>query len=64
MYFITIGFVFYGANVINTAMVRDLGMDRKTLGAGFALFHLMQSGLSAPFAAMLINRKGISSPWH
>lgn len=59
VYFITIGFVFYGANVINTAMVRDLGMDRKTLGAGFALFHLMQSGLSAPFAAMLINRKGI-----
>ena len=59
VYFITVGFIFYGANVINTAMVRDLGMDRKTLGAGFAFFHLIQSGLSAPLAAMLINRKGI-----
>ncbi|MBN2283339.1 MAG: MFS transporter [Deltaproteobacteria bacterium] len=59
VYCINVGFVFYGANVINTLMVQDLAMSRKTLGAGFALFHLIQSGLSAPFIAYLINRRGI-----
>jgi len=59
VYLINVGFVFYGSNVINTAMVQDLGMSRKTLGAGFALFHLIQSGLSAPFVAMIINRRGV-----
>lgn len=59
IYLINIGFVFYGSNVINTSMMQELGMSRKTLGAGFALFHLIQSGLSAPLIAFMINRKGI-----
>lgn len=59
IYLINIGFVFYGSNVINTSMVQALGMSRKTLGAGFALFHLIQGGLSAPLIALMINKKGI-----
>jgi MFS family permease len=59
IYLINIGFVFYGSNVINTLMVQELGMSRKTLGAGFALFHLMQSGFSAPLIAFMINKKGV-----
>ena len=59
IYLINIGFVFYGSNVINTSMIQELGMSRKTLGAGFALFHLIQSGLSAPLIAFMINKKGI-----
>jgi len=58
IYFINIGFVFYGSSVVNTFMVLEMGFDRKTLGGGFALFHYM-SGLSAPLAAFIINRKGI-----
>ncbi len=59
IYLVNIGFVFYGSNVINTSMTQELGMSRKTLGAGFALFHLIQSGLSAPLIAFMINKKGI-----
>lgn len=59
IYFINIGFVFYGSNVVNTAMVQALGMSRKSLGAGFALFHMLQSGLSAPLVALMLNRKGV-----
>ncbi|MGC9325241.1 MAG: MFS transporter [Desulfomonilia bacterium] len=58
IYFINIGFVFYGSSLINTFMVLEMGFDRKTLGGGFALFHYV-SGLSAPLAAYVINKKGI-----
>lgn len=58
IYLINVGYAMYGASVVNTFMIKDLGMSRKTLGTGFALFSLFQ-GLPGALIAMMINKKGI-----
>lgn len=55
---INIAFPFYGASVINTYMAVEFNLDRKILGLIFTAFTLM-SGLSAPLAALIINRAGV-----
>ena len=58
IYLINVGYAMYGASVVNTFMIKDLDMSRKTLGLGFALFMLLQ-GLPGSLIAMMINKKGI-----
>lgn len=43
----------YGAGVINPVMMKDLGLDRSTLGLGFTVFVLV-AGFSAPIAAKFV----------
>ncbi len=59
IYFTNLGFVYYGGSVINTFMVKSLGLSRETLGLGFTIFLLMQGGLLGPIIAPVINRRGI-----
>ncbi len=59
IYFTNLGFGYYGGSVINTFMVKSLGMDRKTLGLGFTVFLFMQGGIMGPVIAAVINRKGV-----
>ena len=58
IYLINVGYAMYGASVVNTFMIKDMEMSRKTLGLGFALFMLLQ-GLPGALIAMMINKKGI-----
>lgn len=59
VYFTNLGFVYYGGNLVNTFMIKDLGMNRATLGLGYTIFMFLQGGLMGPAIAAAINRKGI-----
>lgn len=55
--FVNLAFTNYGAGVINAFMVKDLELDRSTLGLGFSVFALTQ-GFSAPIIARIVNSIG------
>jgi MFS family permease len=56
--FINLAFPAYGSSVINAVMIRDLGLDRRTLGLMVSVYMLM-SGLPGPLVAMVVNRFGV-----
>jgi MFS family permease len=56
--FINLAFPIFGSSVLNSVMMRDLNLDRKTLGFLFSLFSLM-SGLPGPLVAVCVERFGI-----
>jgi len=53
-----LGFPAYGGPVINTAMARELGFSRETLGL-ITTFYIIMSGLPGPVVAMAVNRFGV-----
>ncbi|HDP81383.1 MAG TPA: MFS transporter [Spirochaetes bacterium] len=59
VYFTNLGFVYYGGNLVNTFMVKELGMSRSTLGLGYTIFMYLQGGFMGPLIALVINKKGI-----
>jgi MFS family permease len=56
--FVNLAFPMYGSSVINTAMMSDLNLDRRTLGFIFSLYTIM-SGLPGPLVAISVDRFGI-----
>jgi MFS family permease len=58
--FVNLGFPMYGASVINSVMMRDLNLDRKTLGLLFSLYTIM-SGLPGPLVAVCVERLGVKA---
>lgn len=56
--FVNLAFPIYGSSVVNAVMMRDLGLDRQTLGLLFSLFTIM-SGLPGPLVALCVDRFGI-----
>jgi MFS family permease len=54
----SVAFPVYGASVINTYMIADLGLSRGALGTISGLF-LWLSGFPAPLVALLMQKKGI-----
>jgi MFS family permease len=58
IYFINGPFPMVGGSVINVYMIKELGIDRTTLGLGFTLMSLFM-GLPAGLIAFCINKKGI-----
>lgn len=56
--FMNLAFPMYGSSVINSYMVTDLGLDRRTLGLMFSVYMLM-SGLPGPLVAIFVNRMGV-----
>jgi len=56
--FVLLGFPAYGMGLINTFMAEQMQFDRTVLGLLFTVFMIM-SGLPAPLAAVLVNRKGV-----
>ena len=53
-----LGFPAYGGPVINSAMARELGFSRETLGL-ITSFYIIMSGLPGPLVAMSVNRFGV-----
>jgi MFS family permease len=53
-----LGFPAYGGPVINTAMAKDLGFSRETLGL-ITTIYIIMSGLPGPVVAMAVNRFGV-----
>jgi MFS family permease len=56
--FLNMGFPFYGGTVINTYMLKEIGMRRSTYGMGFTLLNLFV-GLPSMLVAASILRWGI-----
>jgi MFS family permease len=55
---VNLGFPMYGSSVINSVMMRDLNLDRRTLGLLFSLYTIM-SGLPGPLVAVCVGRFGV-----
>jgi MFS family permease len=55
---VNLAFPMYGSSVVNSVMMRDLNLDRKTLGFLFSLYTIM-SGLPGPLVAIFVERFGI-----
>jgi MFS family permease len=53
-----LGFPAYGGPVLNSAMAKDLGFSRETLGL-ITSFYIIMSGLPGPLVAMSVNRFGV-----
>ena len=53
-----LGFPAYGGPVLNSAMAKDLGFSRETLGL-ITSFYIIMSGLPGPVVAMSVNRFGV-----
>lgn len=53
-----LGFPAYGGPVINSAMARELGFSRETLGLMTSIYIVM-SGLPGPLVALCVNRYGV-----
>lgn len=53
-----LGFPAYGGPVINTAMAKELGFSRETLGL-ITTIYIIMSGLPGPVVAMAVNRFGV-----
>ncbi|HTU66696.1 MAG TPA: MFS transporter [Steroidobacteraceae bacterium] len=53
-----LGFPAYGGPVLNTAMAKELGFSRETLGT-ITLIYIIMSGLPGPVVAMAVNRFGV-----
>jgi MFS family permease len=53
-----LGFPAYGGPVINSAMARELGFSRETLGL-ITTIYIIMSGLPGPVVAMAVNRFGV-----
>jgi MFS family permease len=58
--FVNLGFPMYGASVINSVMMHDLNLDRRTLGLLFSLYTIM-SGLPGPLVAVCVERLGVKA---
>lgn len=58
--FVNLGFPMYGSSVINSVMMRDLNLDRRTLGLLFSLYTMM-SGLPGSLVAVCVERFGVKS---
>ena len=56
--FLNMGFPFYGGTVINTYMLKEIGMQRSTYGMGFTLLNLFV-GLPSMLVAASILRWGV-----
>jgi len=56
--FVNLASPIYGSSVVNAVMMRDLGLDRQTLGLLFSLFTIL-SGLPGPLVALCVDRFGI-----
>jgi MFS family permease len=56
--FVNLGFPMYGSSVINSVMMQDLRLDRRTLGLLFSLYTIM-SGLPGPLVAVCVERFGV-----
>jgi MFS family permease len=52
-----LGFPAYGGPVLNSAMAKDLGFSRETLGL-ITTFYIIMSGLPGPLVAAAVNRFG------
>lgn len=52
-----LGFPAYGGPVLNSAMAKDLGFSRETLGL-ITTFYIIMSGLPGPLVATAVNRFG------
>jgi MFS family permease len=57
---VNLGFPMYGSSVINSVMMRDLNLDRRTLGLLFSLYTIM-SGLPGPLVAVCVGRFGVKA---
>jgi MFS family permease len=55
---INLAFPMYGSSVLNPVMMRDLNLDRRTLGLLFSLYTIM-SGLPGPLVAVCVEKLGI-----
>jgi len=53
-----LGFPAYGGPVINSAMAKELGFSRETLGL-ITTIYIIMSGLPGPVVAMAVNRFGV-----
>jgi MFS family permease len=53
-----LGFPAYGGPVLNSAMAKELGFSRETLGL-ITTFYIIMSGLPGPVVAMAVNRFGV-----
>ena len=58
--FVNLGFPMYGSSVINSVMMHDLNLDRRTLGLLFSLYAIM-SGLPGPLVAVCVERFGVKA---
>ncbi|MDI4655314.1 MFS transporter [Xanthobacter autotrophicus] len=54
---INAAFPIYGASVVNTAMVAEMGLDRSLLGL-FVALNMVVTGLTAPLVGALVGRVG------
>lgn len=55
---VNLGFPLYGSSIINPVMMRDLNLDRRTLGLLFSLYTIM-SGLPGPLVAVCVGKFGV-----
>ena len=55
---ITTGLPYYGASVVIANMAKSIAIDKATIGIAFSLLTVVW-GLSGPFTAALLNRKGL-----
>src|SRR5512136_246313 len=55
---INLAFPIYGTRVLDAVMVKDLNLNRQTLGGIFSLYTIL-SGLPGPLAALCIGRYGV-----
>lgn len=51
------GFTYYGGNIMNSHMAREMGLDRKSLGLAFGTFGMCM-GLVVPLVGMWVNTWG------
>lgn len=58
LYFLNLGFPYFGGTVINTYMLKRIPMSRSTFGLGFTLINLFV-GLPSVAAAVAIERWGV-----
>ena len=55
---ITTGLPYYGASVVIANMAKSITIDKATIGIAFSLLTVVW-GLSGPFTAIMLNRKGL-----
>jgi hypothetical protein len=60
-YFVNLTMFLYGASVLNSRMIAQAHMDLPLVGIAVSLCTAMQ-GVSAPFSACLLSKKGSAFP--
>src|SRR5713101_9674401 len=58
VYFLNMGFPYFGGAVINTYMLKKIAMSRSTFGLGFTLVNLF-IGLPSVVVAAAIEKRGV-----